>query len=196
MSAGSVPAGEGLVDLRIDLNKFSEDLKTAQDKMQAFGRKLSSIGTSFAAAGVGILAPLAGASKEFASFEESMAKVGTVIDGNQTAMDKFGKQVRELSTQFGVDTSIMADGLYDILSASVPTGQAIDVLTVATKAAVGGFTDTKTAADALTTVLNSYGKSAEDAAAVSDVFFTIQRRGKTTFAQLAPVIGQVANLAQ
>ena len=57
------------------------------------------------------------------------------------------------------------------------------------------MTDTATAADAITTILNSYGLSAEHAQSVSDLLFSVVKRGKTTFAELAPQIGLVASVA-
>ena len=57
------------------------------------------------------------------------------------------------------------------------------------------MTDTGTAADAITTILNAYGMSADRAGEVSDLLFSIVKRGKTTFAELAPSIGLVATTA-
>ncbi|GAH48481.1 unnamed protein product, partial [marine sediment metagenome] len=110
-------------------------------------------------------------------------------------MDRFTRAVKSMSVAFGESTEALSGGLYDILSASVAPEQALHVLSVAVKAARAGMTDTKVAADALTTVLNSYGMAASRAAEVSDLLFTIVKRGKTTFAQLAPQIGKVASIA-
>jgi TP901 family phage tail tape measure protein len=57
------------------------------------------------------------------------------------------------------------------------------------------MTDTAVAADAITTILNSYKLSADKAADVSDLLFATVKRGKTTFAALAPAIGMVAAAA-
>ena len=45
------------------------------------------------------------------------------------------------------------------------------ILEVSAKAAVGGLTETETAADAITTILNAYKMSAEEAGTVSDQLF-------------------------
>ena len=58
-----------------------------------------------------------------------------------------------------------------------------------------GGRPTRLAADAITTLLNSYGLSASHAGDVSDVLFATVKRGKTTFADLAPSIGMVAATA-
>ena len=90
-----------------------------------------------------------------------------------------------MAVEFGESTEALTNGLYDILSASIPAEKALDVLTVAVKAAKAGMTDTATAADAITTVLNSYGLSAGRAQDVSDLLFTVVKRGKLTFADLS-----------
>ena len=81
----------------------------------------------------------------------------------------YEKQLRRLSRQYGQTTKTLTKGLYDILSASIDAAQAIDVLEVATRGAIGGLTDAGTAADALTTILNSYQLSATEAAKVYDI---------------------------
>ena len=69
------------------------------------------------------------------------------------------------------------------------------LLEIAAKAAVGGITDTNIAVDAITTVMNAYGKSVNDATSISDIFFTTIREGKTTFPELAQNIGTVVSSA-
>jgi TP901 family phage tail tape measure protein len=100
-----------------------------------------------------------------------------------------------MSIQFGEGTGTLAKGLYDILSASIPAEKALYVLSVSAKAARAGLTDTGVAADAITTILNAYGLSAEKAGDVSDWLFSVVKKGKLTFAELAPSIGMVATTA-
>jgi TP901 family phage tail tape measure protein len=142
-----------------------------------------------------VTAPFVIGAKVAADFETSMAKIQTLIGDTGNAMEMFGGEVREMSKEFGKPADELAAGLYEILSASVPASKAMKVLEVANKAAVGGFTDVKTAADALTTVMNAYGMSADSAASVADVLLQVQQKGKTEFGKIAPVIGRVASIA-
>ncbi|GAH60650.1 unnamed protein product, partial [marine sediment metagenome] len=80
----------------------------------------------------------------------------------------------------------------DILSAAIAPAEALSVLEVSARAAAAGMTDTGTAADAVTTMLNAFSLSADQAEDVADLLFAIVRRGKTTFDALAPSIGRVA----
>jgi len=133
---------------------------------------------------------------EYAAFEKQMAMVSTMLD-KQTMryMPRYTAGLRRMAIEFGESTQTLSKGLYDILSASVAPEKAMQVLAVSTKAAKAGLTDTAVAADAITTILNSYGLAAEKATYVSDILFATVKRGKTTFGELAPNIGKVAALA-
>jgi TP901 family phage tail tape measure protein len=118
-----------------------------------------------------------------------------MLDEPAKYMDAYKDGIRKMSVEFGEGTDTLAKGLYDILSASIDPAKALDVLAVSAKAAKAGITDTGIAADAITTILNSYGLSADQAQSVSDFIFATVKRGKTTFAELAPSIGMVASTA-
>jgi len=146
--------------------------------------------------GIVIAAGLVASVKAFASFEEQLANVSTMLDDNTMKyMPKYAKQLKNIAVEFGEGTKTLSKGLYDILSASVAPAKAMDVLRASTIAAKAGMTDTGIAADAITTILNSYQMSANEAGKVSDWLFAIVKRGKTTFAELAPNIGKVAAMA-
>ena len=147
-------------------------------------------------AGGAVMAGLGVATKKAMDFQTQMANVSTMLDKNSMKyMPEFSKGIKDLSEKFGESTKTLSDGLYNILSASVAPAKALDVLKVAVKSASAGLTDTGVAADAITTILNSYGMSADKAGEVSDKLFAIVKRGKTTYAQLAPAIGRVASTA-
>ena len=56
-------------------------------------------------------------------------------------------------------------------------------------------TDTTTAVNGVTTVLNAYGKSAEEATAVTDQMLLAQNFGKTSFGEMAQSMGNVIPIA-
>lgn len=196
MSAGAVDGGNVKVYLDLDMSKFQAGLRKAQAHVAQFGAQVGAAGRELAKIGAFITAPFVAGGAAAASFETSMARVQTMLSDTENAAEMFGSAIEDLSKEFGTSTKVLADGLYEILSASVDSSQAIQVLATAGRAAVGGFTDVKTAADAITTVLNSYGLAATEAARVTDILFTIQKRGKTSFGQLAPVIGRVTSIAK
>lgn len=199
------------VDIRVDDSKVSSQLARAKsavtktvDRIKfSFSRMASSFKMAFKKmvryAKVGALAIVGALTlsvKAFATFEEQMSNVATMLDEQTMSyMPAYTKALQNMAVEFGEGTATLSKGLYDILSASVAPNKAIQVLTVSVKAAKAGMTDTAVAADAITTILNSYGLAAEEAGRVSDVLFAIVKKGKLTFGELASSIGTVAAIA-
>ena len=71
------------------------------------------------------------------------------------------------------------------------TSKAVDFTSKAVDLSKAGFTDTATAVDTLTTIINAYGLSADDAARISDELVQTQNKGKTTVGELAASMGTV-----
>ena len=87
------------------------------------------------------------------------------------------------------DATELADAAYQALSASVETDKVAGFVEDAVKLSKSGFTETATAVDTLTTVINAYGYKAEDAAEISDKLVQTQNKGKTTVDELAQSMG-------
>lgn len=128
-------------------------------------------------------------------FETAMAKVGTIADESQKPLGDMRNEILALSSETGKSVGELAEATYQAISASVATKSAVDFAGTANKLAVGGFSDTTTAVDILTTAINAYGMSADDAAKISDVLITTQNLGKTSVAQLGASMGMVIPLA-
>lgn len=134
--------------------------------------------------------------KSSAEFEKQLASVNTMLTEQTVGfLPEYGRALEELSVKYGQSTATLSKGLYDILSASIGAADAIEVLDIATQAAIGGMTKAEIAADALTTILNSYNMAASQAADVSDMLFATVKRGKLTYEELAQNIGKVAATA-
>jgi len=192
----AISIGDALLTIGIDSKKAEAQLNTFGKKVGGVGKGLQKISTPALMAGGAIAGALGASVKIAAKFETQMANVSTMLDKNTMKnMPAFTKGIKKLSKEFGEGTDTLSTGLYNILSASVPPTKAMGVLEVAVKSATAGLTDTGTAADAITTILNSYGMSADHAGEISDKLFAIVKRGKTTFGELAPAIGKVAATA-
>lgn len=161
-----------------------EKIKSSGDKIGGVGQKLMPVST--AAAGVG-----AAAVKMSSDFETSGNKVSTIADTTQVSMDTLEKGVLNLSTKTGESASGLNEALYQTISAGVQTKDAVSVLGTAVETAKGGFTDTSTAIDTLTTVMNSYQMKTSEAKHVSDLLIQTQNLGKTTVGQLGQSLGNV-----
>ena len=170
-------------------------LENAGTKISAAGEKISGVGNkllpvSGAIVGVGVAAAKAGA-----DFEESASKVSTIADTSSVSMEKLKEGVLNLSTETGESADDLNEALYQTISAGVKTSDAVEFLGTATKLAKGGFTDSTTAIDALTTTINAYGLKASDAKSISDQLIQTQNLGKTTVAELGGAVGNVIPIA-
>ena len=187
---------EGYIALTLRAQAFNTKLATVEAKLKALQIRMQSVAaTAKRMLMVGAVI-VGGSVAAFAKFEKQMAFVSTMLDKvSMKMLPKFEKAIKSMAIEFGEGTKTITRGLYDILSASVAPEKALYVLRVAMKAAIGGMTDTAVSADVITTVLNSYGLAAKYAGAVSDILFAIVKKGKTTYAELAPAMGMVASLA-
>lgn len=154
------------------------------------------------AAGIG-LATLAGsllsagkAAISFAAdFELALAKVQSIADEDFNVRN-VSDNIKNLAREVPQDLVTLTTGLGDIIGSGITkASEALNVLEVSAKAAVAGLTDTATASRGIVFVLNAYGKSAEEAAGISDVLFKTVDEGVITFQELTANIGDVAGPA-
>jgi len=128
-------------------------------------------------------------------FDESMRRVNTLAQLGQEGFEGMKEDVLDLSETLGKSATEMGDALYQVISATFEGAEAMIVLETGVKMATAGMAGQVESVDALTTVLNAWGLSAQDATRVADTFFLTIKYGKTTMAELAPAIGVVATMA-
>jgi len=95
MAANKIRAGKAYVEIGGDDAKLKASLKSAQERMKAFGASLKATGVAMAAAGAAILAPLALAVRQASNMEEQMAKFGTVFGQNADVMRQWADEYSE-----------------------------------------------------------------------------------------------------
>lgn len=128
-------------------------------------------------------------------FQQSMKEVATLSSGIKGSLTDYMNQVVDLTRTVPVLANDAAKALYQIVSAGHDGAAGMKVLEVSAKAAIGGVTDTATAADAITTLLNAYKLDVSEAENLSDQLFTTVKLGKTSFGELGKSIAQVAPIA-
>jgi TP901 family phage tail tape measure protein len=176
--------------------KLSQSAKEAGEKLKDVGEKVSDVGKSLTKkVTTPILAAGTAAVKFAIDFENGMAKVATIADTSKVSLDSLHKGLLELSNQTGISVNELTEAEYQAISAGIDTANSVKFLESAVKAAKGGFTDTATAVDALSTVLNAYGLKASEAKRITDEMMVAQNYGKTTFGEMARSIGNVIPIA-
>lgn len=170
-----------------------DEFSTKMDKVSSSTGKVANAmaPASLAIGGIGVAS-----AKASVDFETSMAKVFTIADETQVSYGDMKKAIMDLSTQTGISANEIADDVYEAISSGQSTGDAVNFVSNATKLATAGFTSSSSALDVLTTIMNSYGMSADQVTNVSDKLITTQNLGKVTVDQLAQSMGKVIPTAQ
>lgn len=160
-------------------------------KMQEVGGKVEDVGKKLSAISAVTGAVLGGSVISASNFQDAMAKVNTIADTSKVSLGDLSSQVLDLSNQTGISAEDIADATYNAISAGQDTADAVNFVSNATSLAKAGFTDTGSAIDVLTTIMNAYGLEADKVESVSNMLIQTQNKGKTTVAELSSSMGKI-----
>lgn len=176
--------------LGLDSSGFESGLEKAKKGLTALGDATKLVVGAVGAVATALGAVGAKALSEASQYETAFAKVQTIMDSTQISADELSSGILNLSSSLGVASEDIADTVYNAISATGDTANALALTESASKLAIGGFTDTTSALGVLTTAMNAYGLSAEQAEHISDSLITVQNLGVTTVGELAGVMGR------
>jgi len=188
-----VKIGADIGGLTTGLDKASETLKNFGRKMEETGKNLSLyLTTPIITLGTAI-------SKFGMDFEKSFAKVTTMFDTAKISSKELEKDILKLSDTSGIAATEISESFYEALSAGVPisedTSRAIKFMSDSVNLAKGGFTSLASAVDVTTSIVNAYGLSLNEVAAVQNALIITQNLGKTTVDELSHSLSQVIPIA-
>ena len=175
------------------IKKFGRGAKGAVAGVRALGASvkaaLGPIGLALSAVG-----GLTAAFNTLKGQDFSQAKFESLGGDSQQLVTNLKAVSNEL--QGTASVAELTGAAYDVASAGFSSAaEASLVLKAASLGATGGFSDINTVANATTSVLNAYGKSAADAGKLVDQFIQTQNDGKIVVGQYADNIGKVASAA-
>jgi TP901 family phage tail tape measure protein len=172
------------------LKKFDKRTDKLREKMAKFGKTLTMSVT------LPILAMGAAFIKTAKDINEAMARIATLIPDNLNRIKELKKGVQELSVETATGTGIMAEGLYEVVSAFGDTTESMERLRAAAIAARAGNATVLSSVKLLSTVTKGYGDiSAKALKSVGDMSFITVKLGQTDFPELAASMGRVVPLA-
>lgn len=178
------------------MNQLANNTIKAGKQIEKAGKQIENAGKSLTKSLTLPIAALATtALKSSNDFTNAMAKVGTIADTTAVPLENLRKQVISLSNDIGVSVTDLSEAQYQAISAGIDTASSVDFVGTSVKAAKGGFTDTTTAVNGLTTVLNAYKLEASEATKISDQMLIAQNFGKTSFGEMATAMGKVIPIA-
>lgn len=199
-----------LTEIKVDLASF----KTEMDKASSIGvteakrisdelKDITKIGEGLSSLGSSLIKnvtlPLVGVAAACTTmavgFETNFAKVSTLLDESIVDFDNYKDSLKQGSNETKIAIGEYSEAVYGAISAGVDQTKAIEFTTEAMKLAKGGFTTGAKAVDVMTTAINGYKLSTEDATKISDYLITTQNLGKTTVDELASSMGAVIPVA-
>jgi len=186
-----------MVNIGANLSNFEKGINKVTRKLDRTSRKIGNAGKTMTSTfTVPIVGAGVAAAKMAGDFEGSLNKVSTIADEAVLSLDEIRDGALKLSSEMGIAGTEINEALYQAISATGDTANALSYVEVAAKAAEGGFTDVTTSIDGLTTVMNAYGLQGTEAMqSVSDQMLMAQNYGKTTFGEMAASIGNVIPIA-
>jgi len=170
--AGKIAAGTKIIDMAVDaiVNAFRSLKQATQEALHEYSR-----------------------------YQSSLVDIINLLDKNDSAYEQNSKALKEASKdaiKLGISTEDANTALFNSVSAIGDVETSIKAYKSAQILAKASATDLLTSINGLTSVINAYRLSADEANNVSAAFFRAQVVGKTTVGELAASIGQVAPIAK
>ena len=188
----------GYKDGTIAADKATKEFNEKIDALNAKADKLNKFGDSMNRNVTAPILAAAAASVKFASdYNASLRTVSTIIDASVVDINDISGEVLDLSDDVNIAATKVNEGLYQMVSATGDSVNAMGNMEVASKASIGGLADLEVAVDGITTVMNTYKLVGVDAmTSVSDQMITAQNYGKTTLGAISQNIGDVISVAR
>lgn len=133
--------------------------------------------------------------EESRSFGAAMNAANTMAGKNGEDFAKLKDQVAGLAKAVPVAREELANGLYQVISNSVPEDNWIKFLQKSARASVGGIADLGETVKVTSTVIKNYGLSWDAAGDIQDKIQLTAKNGVTSFEQLAQALPRVTGNA-
>lgn len=170
-----------------DFGKAAED---AGDQAKKSAEAVGSLAKSAAVVAGALLAAAAAAVSCTTDFDAAFAKTQTIMDQTKVSVGEMSDDIMALSGSSAMAATDVSNAVYNAISGSVATEDAVEFVDRANRLAVAGFTDLANATDVMTTVLNAYGLEASYVGGISNVLIATQNLGKTNVDELASSMGK------
>jgi TP901 family phage tail tape measure protein len=177
--------GSGMDRLAGNINKATQPLADFTDTVLKVDAVLAGV-----AAGALVVA-----TTQAGRFGDSFNEIATLIEAPTSALEGFKLDVLDYSRDSGAALNEITSATYNIISATGDWEGALQRLTVAEQLNTAGKGTLNDTAKILSTSMNAYGASTNDAADYADVLFTTVKVGVTTLEELSSGLGSVTGLA-
>ena len=189
----SIDNASGTIDeIGGSINDFSANVEGAVTPLADFTGSLLTAETTLLSIG----AAMAGiAINQAGQFKTAVSEIGTLFEGTDQQVEGLSTQILEFSRNSAKSIDEINASVYTAISTGTDYADAVGVVTSAEALAVAGRANLSEVTTLLTSSLNAYGASAQDASDYSDVLFTTVQKGATSIPELASALAGVTGLA-
>lgn len=190
----SVDGKEQIVTATSDLNEMQKNISRVRTTASGMRDALISFNQGFEVLR-NISSTFNDLTEESRSFGAAMNTANTMAGKSGEDFSKLKGQVAELAKTIPMAREELANGLYQVISNSVPEDNWITFLQKSAKASVGGVADLGEAVKVTSTVIKNYGLSWDAAGDIQDKIQLTAKNGVTSFEQLAQALPRVTGNA-
>ncbi len=199
----AVNAGSVYAELILDVSKYEENLKKAENQMKTFADKLGKIGKGMKTVGNTlskyVTAPILGAGTAATrlgmDFEAAMSRVQAISGATGTELEK----LKEVALQLGADTAFsaseVASAMENLASAGFTTNEIIAALPGNLDLAAASGADLATATDIAASILRGFQLDAAEAGRVADVLAEAANRTNAQVEDMGEAMKYIAPVA-
>lgn len=148
----------------------------------------------FMALGLAVTAFIGSTTKAYMEYESKLVMARNLMDESVMSYKELDDGVMKLANDYGIAAKEMAAAAEMALSSNVQTADSIEFLNKASKFAIATGTDMITTTDLATSIMNSYGLSMQEVAAMYDELILTQKLAKVTWESYNNEIGNLAAL--
>ena len=171
------------------MSEFLEIIIGAKDQ---FSATFKNVGMAAAAALAVVGTALTKTVVDFAKYETALTDMGKVTN---ESLESIHKKMMGIPAVLGSSTELVK-GYYQVISAGVTEpNAAMEVLKTSAMAAKAAHVEQSEVIKGLTKLMAGYGGEIKSVTEASDLLFTIEKEGQTSFQELIPVIGGLAKIS-
>lgn len=187
----AIADGKVIIQIDADSKGFETDLNKVTVSANELGTKaLKGLAAGVTAATAAFTAGTAAAIAAGSAYQTAFAQTMTIMDQNVVSAGDMSDAIIDLSNDTGAAATSLSESVYNAISATGDTANAVSLVADSSKLATAGFADESSALSVLTTITNAYGMATTEASNISDSLIQTQNLGVTTVGQLASSMGK------
>lgn len=187
----AIADGKVIIQIDADSKGFETDLNKVTVSANELGTKaLKGLAAGVTAATTAFTAGTAAAIAAGSAYQTAFAQTMTIMDQNVVSAGDMSEAIIDLSNDTGAAATSLSESVYNAISATGDTANAVSLVADSSKLATAGFAEEGDALSVLTTITNAYKMSTTEASNISDSLIQTQNLGVTTVGKLASSMGK------